>query len=50
MDSNIKQINKCKKISKDFWYCIDNHKYMKNVTLNCGREFFILSECMKKIK
>lgn len=50
MNSNIQQIDKCKKLSKDFWSCININKNKSSVKINCGQEFFILSECMKKIK
>ena len=49
MNSNIKKINECKKLSKEFWHCIDNNKNKSSVKLHCGKEFYILSQCMKKI-
>jgi hypothetical protein len=47
---NIKQIEICKKLSDDFWKCIYQHKYLENVSVNCGKYFFELSKCLNKIK
>jgi hypothetical protein len=51
MDSeNAKQIYKCRELSNSFWDCMVTNKDMKNVPLNCGKEYYILVNCMKKIK
>ena len=45
-DEEIKQIQKCKKLSLEFWKCLEKNRKVRE----CGPQYYILSKCVEKLK
>jgi hypothetical protein len=45
-DETLKQIQKCKQLSLEFWECLEKHKKIRE----CGPQYYALSKCIEKLK
>ena len=45
-DKELKQIQKCKKLSLEFWTCLEKNRKVRE----CGPQYYILSKCVEKLK
>lgn len=45
-NKDTKQIQKCKKLSLEFWTCLEKKRKVRE----CGPQYYILSKCVEKLK
>ena len=45
-DKELKQIQQCKKLSSEFWTCLEKNKKVGE----CGPHYYALSKCIEKLK
>ena len=50
MENNIKTIKDCEELSTNFWKCLHKHKHLKDVSVNCGEQYYYMLKCIDKIK
>ena len=50
MENNIKTIKDCEELSTNFWKCLHKHKHLKDVSVNCGEQYYYMLKCIQKIK
>lgn len=46
LHKDTKQIQKCKKLSLEFWTCLEKNRKVRE----CGPQYYILSKCVEKLK